>query len=54
MGTQVPFRFARRLWAVTAIALALTISMEMVFGPAAIDAGEWLTLVVIGLLGSLV
>jgi hypothetical protein len=50
----MPFKFARGLWAVTAIALALTIIIEMDFGPAAIHAGEWLTLVLIGVLGFLV
>lgn len=50
----MPFEFARGLWAITAIALAFTIGMEMIFGPAAIHAGEWLTLALIGVLGFLV
>jgi nitrate reductase NapE component len=50
----MPFEFARGLWAITAIAFAFTIGMEMVFGPAAIHAGEWLTLALIGVLGFLV
>jgi hypothetical protein len=48
------FEFARGLWVITASALALTISMEVAFGSAAIHAGEWLTLALIGVLGFLV
>jgi hypothetical protein len=47
-------KFARGLWIISAIALAFTISMEALFGPAAIQEEEWLTLVLIGLLGFLV
>jgi len=54
MRTQMRFEFARGLWAITAIALAFTISMEMAFGPAAIHAGEWLTVALIAVLGFLV
>jgi hypothetical protein len=54
MGTHKPIEFARGLWAITATALAFTISMEMVFGPAAIRAGELLTLALLVVLGFLV
>jgi hypothetical protein len=50
----MPFKFARGLWAITAIALAFSISMEMLFWPGAIHEGEWLTLALIGVLGFLV
>ena len=41
----------RGLWIISAIALAFTISMEVLLGTA---EEEWLTLVLIGLLGFLV
>ena len=50
----MPFGFARGLWAISAVALAFTISMEMAFGPAAIRSGDWLILALIGILGFLV
>jgi hypothetical protein len=49
----MPFEFGRGLWVVTAAAIALTIRLAMLFGPAAIHAGEWLTLGLIGVLGFL-
>ena len=50
----MPSGFGRRLWAVTVIAIVFTICTEMLFWRAAINAGEWLTLGLIGLLGFLV
>jgi hypothetical protein len=48
------FEFARSLWVVTAAAIAFAIGLGMFFGPAAVHAGDWLTLGLIGVLGFLV
>jgi hypothetical protein len=51
---EMSTRFGRGLWVVTAAAISLTICLEIIFGPAAIDAGEWTAIGLIGVLGFLV
>ena len=50
----MPARFRRGLWAITITAIVFTLCMEMLFGPEAINAGEWVTLGLVAILGFLV
>jgi hypothetical protein len=50
----MPLKFGRGLWIVTGVATAFTLVILKLLGPAAIDAGEWILLGLIGLVGFLV